>query len=332
MNRHLVFIWTFIVSVLAGAGIFAAQTMSPNAVISSTPVYKPDLSHVSDHLLDATLAWDATMKTTNVPATATSAHFTFYFTNIATRVDATLTTNITMKTYLVAKRNTGTPRSAMISPLTRTETVTNIAWVTNSIEPLPVTVVDVHPSCGCTTAQLPPLPWRLEPGTNSQIGITVNLAGKFGTIVKTVHVATDMGSRNLILQITILPPVAVKLTEADMMRQMAIAKADRQAVFKNDCASCHVAHGQYKYGKDLYDADCGICHEAEHRATMVPDLHHLKVATNADFWRTWIAHGKPGSFMPAFSTADGGPLNDMQIASLAAYLSATIPNAGPTFQ
>ena len=30
--------------------------------------------------------------------------------------------------------------------------------------------------------------------------------------------------------------------------------------------------------------------------------------------------GKAGSLMPAFATSQGGPLNDLQIASLAAYL------------
>jgi hypothetical protein len=59
---------------------------------------------------------------------------------------------------------------------------------------------------------------------------------------------------------------------------------------------------------------------------MVPDLHNIKTPTNVDFWQTWIAHGKAGSLMPAFSTADGGPLSDMQIASLAGYLNATIPS------
>ena len=36
---------------------------------------------------------------------------------------------------------------------------------------------------------------------------------------------------------------------------------------------------------------------------MVPDLHALKTPTNVEFWRIWIAHGKPGSLMPAFSTS-----------------------------
>jgi len=40
-------------------------------------------------------------------------------------------------------------------------------------------------------------------------------------------------------------------------------------------------------------------------------------------------HGKPGSLMPAFSSAEGGPLNDVQINSLAAYLNAAIPSKAP---
>ena len=62
------------------------------------------------------------------------------------------------------------------------------------------------------------------------------------------------------------------------------------------------------------------------RATMVPDLHSLKTPTNDEFWRTWIAHGKAGTLMPAFSTAEGGPLTDMQIATIAAYLNMIIPS------
>ena len=85
-------------------------------------------------------------------------------------------------------------------------------------------------------------------------------------------------------------------------------------------------------GKRAYDAVCGICHESPKRATMVPDLHNIKTATNVDFWHTWIAHGKAGSLMPAFSNADGGTLSDMQIASLVQYLSAAFPSQQPANQ
>jgi mono/diheme cytochrome c family protein len=128
----------------------------------------------------------------------------------------------------------------------------------------------------------------------------------------------------LLLNITIEPFVMPKLSEADRAQNVKMAQADRQAVFKGDCMTCHVKRGEGKYGQELYAADCAICHEGEHRASMVPDLHALKTPTNYEFWQIWITHGKPGSLMPGFSAADGGPLSDMQISSLASYLNESI--------
>lgn len=199
-----------------------------------------------------------------------------------------------------------------------------------NITTTPLAILNVHPSCGCTTAQLPPLPWVLSAGTGGDIPVKVNLAGKSGTIFKSVRVGTDKGYTQLMLKINIAPPRPLTLSDTDRMRGVEMAKVDRQAVFRGDCATCHVKPTEGKYGQALYAAACGICHEAEHRATMVPDLHALKTPTNEEFWRTWIAHGKPGSLMPAFSTTDGGPLNDLQVASIAAYLNATIPSHVPT--
>jgi len=62
---------------------------------------------------------------------------------------------------------------------------------------------------------------------------------------------------------------------------------------------------------------------------MVPDLHNLKEQTSDEFWRAWITSGKAGTLMPAFATSQGGPLNDMQIASLAVYLNQAIPPHAP---
>lgn len=193
-----------------------------------------------------------------------------------------------------------------------------------------IAIINVHPSCGCTTAKLPPLPWIIPAGGTGQIPLSVNLAGKMGTLFKTVTFTTEKGNKQLMLRINILPRVIPTLSDADRQRGVAMAKVDRQAVFKGECAQCHVpANSNHQYGKELFDTVCAVCHEAEHRATMVPDLHNLKVPTNEDFWRTWITNGKPGSLMPAFGASQGGPLNDMQIASLAAYLSAVIPSHVP---
>jgi mono/diheme cytochrome c family protein len=181
--------------------------------------------------------------------------------------------------------------------------------------------------------ELPPRPWTIPGGSNGLIKVAVNLAGKSGTLFKTVNVSTDKGKKDLMLRINVLPaPPVAPMSEAERARGIAAAKIDRQAVFKGDCVSCHAKNTEGKYGQQLFTSICAVCHEANPRASMVPDLHNLKDPTNEEFWRTWITAGKAGTLMPAFATSQGGPLNDMQIASLAAYLNATIPShvAPPT--
>lgn len=195
-----------------------------------------------------------------------------------------------------------------------------------NVSPSDVSITYVQTSCGCTVAQLPALPWKIATGTGGQIPVTMNLAGKNGVIFKTITVNTDKGWKMLTVKTTIQLPTATAMTMDERKRNQDLVKADRQAVFKGDCAHCHVEPVIGKMGKDLYAAACGICHEAEHRATMVPDLHALAHETNAEFWKTWAAHGKVGSLMPAFAQSDGGPLSDQQIASLVDYLVRAIPS------
>lgn len=188
-----------------------------------------------------------------------------------------------------------------------------------------VLITSAGASCGCTVPKLPPLPWTNAPGAFGEIPVTMNVAGKNGLVIKTVTVNTDKGPKTLTVKANVPPPAVAVPPPMDRNKNQAAALADRQAVFKGDCARCHVTPAVGRKGKDLYDKACGICHEAEHRATMVPDLHALNHDTNPDFWKTWIAQGKPGSLMPGFAMSEGGPLNDAQINSLVQYLAATIP-------
>jgi mono/diheme cytochrome c family protein len=189
-----------------------------------------------------------------------------------------------------------------------------------------VTVNEVRTSCGCTVAKLPSQPWVLEPGTNGQIHVTVDLRGKRGQITKLVYVYGTTGTKTLTVKVNIpdAPAGALPGAMVDRTKNIQVATADRQAVFKNDCANCHAAPLAGKQGVALYEKACGICHDSEHRASMVPDLHHLNHSTDRIYWKVWITQGKSGSLMPAFARAAGGPLTDEQINSLAVYLTEQI--------
>jgi mono/diheme cytochrome c family protein len=214
----------------------------------------------------------------------------------------------------------------------------NFTFSLTNISSGDVTINFVQTSCGCTVAKLPSQPWKLSPNEHGEISATMQLAGvpPGGFKNKTLTVNSDKGQKVLIVKATILaetPEIrgAPEMSDMDRTNRMKIAQVDRQAVFKGDCARCHVAPakdaaGHDKMGQDLYTAVCGICHNSEHQASFVPDLRKLPVPTNTAFWRYSIEHGKPGSLMPAFAKADGGILSDEQINSLAQYLTATIPS------
>lgn len=197
-----------------------------------------------------------------------------------------------------------------------------------NVSPADVTINQVQTSCGCTAVQLPPLPWKLSPRATGQIPVVMNLVGKSGVLFKTVNLLTDRGNKSLLVKVTMVAPTQ-PMTPLDRERNQLIAKADRQGVFKGDCARCHVEPVIGKIGHDLYLTACSICHEAEHRATMVPDLRALPHDTNADYWRLMVTMGKEGTLMPAFSQKAGGPLSDYQINSLVSYLTTNFPSKGP---
>lgn len=185
-----------------------------------------------------------------------------------------------------------------------------------------VTITGTRTSCGCTVAKLPQTPWVIGPGQQGEISGTMNLLGKSGTIVKTVTVLSDVGSTLLNVKVQIAPPDPGRMRDADRQRNLAVAAADRQAVFRGECASCHVTPTVGKKGAELYATACGICHDAEHKATMVPALRDLKHPTDRAFWMQWIRNGKPGSLMPAFDLKQGGILDEAQMASLADHLDS----------
>lgn len=216
-------------------------------------------------------------------------------------------------------------KEALVKP---GERAANYLFHFTNVSPAEVIISRVQASCGCTTAQLPPMPWKIPVGGTGQIPAIMNVQGKSGVVVKTLTVYTEQGQKTLSLKTTILQPDPQFMTAADRDRNQLLAKTDRQVVFKGDCARCHVEPVIGKFGKDLYLTACGICHEAEHRATMVPDLRNLPNDTNAEYWKLMVSLGKEGTLMPAFAQAHGGPLSEPQITTLVDYLVANFPAQG----
>jgi mono/diheme cytochrome c family protein len=190
-----------------------------------------------------------------------------------------------------------------------------------------IVVEGIYPSCHCTVAAMPDEPWVLLPGASGAVTARVDLTDQEeGTVTKTLTLLTSVGERELTLKVVMPPlsrPPGAPLTEAERQAAMGKAAADAKAIFKGDCATCHVEKARGLLGKELYAAACGICHESPRRASFVPDLRALKQPM--DYWKGIIARGQPHTVMPGFADAEGGPLSEMQVSSLAAYLEKAMP-------
>jgi len=187
-------------------------------------------------------------------------------------------------------------------------------------------IVGIQTSCECTVADLPSKPWRLEPGEGGILQVRMNVVGRFGKVTKVVTVETSHGIQELLVtsRIPITPaPFNVSARKMDL----EAARKDPQTVFQGKCAACHSLPTVGRHGKDLFTKACAICHIAEHRAEMVPDLAQLGGKRNADYWRNLIVNGKPGTLMPAFSRGKNGPLEPDQVDSLVEYLLQAYPGS-----
>ena len=220
------------------------------------------------------------------------------------------------------------------------DTSASFTFTVTNVSKFEVAINKLSTSCGCTVAQLPTTPYKLQPGSNVQISVSMDLHGKMGAVTKTVSVDTAAGFKSLLVKANIPQPTnspGINVGGApgdpahnamgDRAKNIQMALGDRQAVFKGDCATCHVAKGIGKMGKELFVADCNVCHDPDtgHRAAMVPDLKVAKTPRDLAYWQKWITEGKVGSLMPAFALAHGGPLTQEQIDSLAVYCYENLP-------
>ncbi len=178
----------------------------------------------------------------------------------------------------------------------------------------------VDASCGCTVADISRK--ILAPGDFSRIRVVMDTSLKLGNIRKKLTLFSNDPQRPVLDLFIVGRAVAGKVAgHADI----TLKAHDRLALFKGDCATCHVQKGIGKTGQALFQADCAMCHgqHAEGNRPSGPPLLGNDPENEA-----WLAHihnriaaGSPNSpQMPPFAKAKGGPLTPDEVDSLVSFL------------
>ena len=94
--------------------------------------------------------------------------------------------------------------------------------------------------------------------------------------------------------------------------------------FEGKCANCHVERGAGKYGIALYNADCAMCHGeggsgVKDLTSALSNKKYLSSISDVELYRR-TANGTSNPMMLGFSKEKGGPLDDLQLRSLVAYI------------
>src|SRR3954470_8203993 len=86
-----------------------------------------------------------------------------------------------------------------------TESAAQFTFRVKNVSREPVVIMQVRPSCGCTTVDLPATPWTLAPGAEGTVTALVDFRGKEGDIDKALFVASSAGAQTLLLHLKVPP-------------------------------------------------------------------------------------------------------------------------------
>jgi len=75
--------------------------------------------------------------------------------------------------------------------------IASFSFSFTNVSPRQVVIYDTQTSCDCTVAKLPVQPWTIPSGGTGEIGATIDLAKKVGTVTNYVIVFTSQGNRRL---------------------------------------------------------------------------------------------------------------------------------------
>jgi len=173
----------------------------------------------------------------------------------------------------------------------------------------PLHILSAVVSCGCTEATVVGGD-VVAAGGGGEIRVATDTTGKRGTFTKEIDVTSDDPEQRV---------TTIVLTGRVVKEVAAHRGHDLQGViFGERCGTCHGSPAAGLRGEDLYDAVCAFCHgERGHGggAMALKRLSYLR-AVNAEALAAAIGDGRPEDGMPGFHRHVGGPLDDVQIASL----------------
>lgn len=191
----------------------------------------------------------------------------------------------------------------------------------------PLNVTEAKSECGCTATNFKGA--LLKPGASVKLDIIVDTTMKQGPVTKDMVVYSDDPER----------PISRLFIAMDVKNAHGtMSLKDRTKVFTAErCKRCHVDEGVGQFGKELFEADCAMCHRKQESGILsgplIESVDYSDPLLSAHA-REVIAHGsKTNPSMPGYLESAGGPLSKEQVDSLVKYLSkhnATTTTDGST--
>lgn len=180
----------------------------------------------------------------------------------------------------------------------------------------PLHITKAKSECGCTATDFKGC--LLKPGSSTPLNIIVDTTLKQGPVTKDMVVYSDDPDR----------PIARLYISMDVKDAHGkMTRAERTKIFTAErCKSCHVDQGVGQFGKELFEADCAMCHRRQESGILSGPMIETTAraamanAKYAAHVRAVISEGGKSSAMPGFLVDNGGPLTAEQIDSLVTYL------------
>ena len=141
-------------------------------------------------------------------------------------------------------------------------------------------ISEAKSECGCTASDFKPT--RLKPGGTLPLDVTIDTSMKQGAVVKDMAIYSNDPEQPMVriyIDMFVEDPHKAGISEADMHA------AARKIFTAESCRRCHVDEGMGLMGRDLFEADCAMCHRAAVR-------HHIR--STAGGWSPTHRCGQTG--------------------------------------